>query len=588
LPDVQSPDAPAAERVSYVLYFNFGQLQQDGRARAVDAGKRWVRDVMGPEDRAMVAAYASLPGLRELSPFTSDKQQILDAIDRGYEDPDFVDPFPSLFYLRLKECEDCCETYPFPCMACGEDCCGPVCKGNARDEYQHGRRSLKTLIAFLGRLEGIPGRKSMLMFHQNESIYPTRLYPGGEAGDHVALLDSAGAEATLSRTVVHPAYSGSLNRLESELAGQAVSFGANLADFTGGSYNRGNTDLTAMMDATVKDCACTYRIGIRPPREYKNRVFRIKVWAQGRPVPYRYRTLFLDELDRWWRRAQGVLANPGVAQDVILGAALVPVGESDGGWDLSVRIGLDVDSLALFPTAGKQRGDWEVGALLHREEGGLKREMLGRSKLLIESAIDPDTVVLHQRTFAGLKPGAYKLAAFVRDRAASAFGGAEATLVLPRKANDGIVGPVLLMEKRRVLRTELPLLKERSIEPTRNKTVQAATVPSANALIPRGASLDLVTWVCEKDDPLSVTEPLRFVSMNGTPLFRFEQSEEPATERCREFADRVETDPLEPGTYSYHVRWNRAEGEEVPREETLTFEVVPPAWLAGAPEASPR
>lgn len=565
---------PVPQRPRYVLYFDFSQLQQDGRARAAREARRWILESMGAHDQASVVAYASVAGLRELSPFTGDKQELLDAIESGLADPDLVDPFPAGFSYRIRECKECCAKTE-ECTDCGTRCCAAVCRGNARDELQHGRRSLKALIALLGRLESEPGPKSLILFHQNGVIYPSRFYPVPEMLDHVALLDAAGAEATLARTVVNPAYSGSTNRLENELAGQAVSLGANLAEFTGGRYNRGNTDLTALLDETVKSCTCTYRIGIRPPVEYKQRVFRVRVWVRGEVVPYRYRTVFLDDTDRWWRRAQGVLADPDRAAGVEVTTGIVPDGLSGKNWDLTVQVGLDVASLMLFPSAGEQRGEWEVGALLYREGGTESWEMLGRSRLSLDrDAADPTATVLHQRTFDGLIPGEYRLAAFVRDRAASVFGAAETSIVLPGRKQGGVAGPVLLRGGVPVVPTALPLLEEKADPATRNAEAAIGRVPAAGEQIERGATLEFLTWICPARRAEGAGRPLRFVSRYGEPLFRFEDSEDPPAESCFRVEDRVETLALEPGAYAYHLRWNGA-GAGAPIERDLGFQVAP-------------
>ena len=73
-----------------------------------------------------------------------------------------------------------------------------------------------------------------------------RDYAPGEQG---LLLSAIGAEATSSRTTVHSAYTGDrVTATEdtsemSEMAEQAVNLGSNLADYTGGTYNRDLADL---------------------------------------------------------------------------------------------------------------------------------------------------------------------------------------------------------------------------------------------------------------------------------------------------------------------------------------------------------
>ena len=96
------PDVPSPQR--YILYFDFSQLQLDGRARAVEEAKRWVGS-MEPLDEAMVVAYATAAGLRKLSPgFTTNREVLTAVIDEAWGTMEMVDPFPEEFDARLHEC----------------------------------------------------------------------------------------------------------------------------------------------------------------------------------------------------------------------------------------------------------------------------------------------------------------------------------------------------------------------------------------------------------------------------------------------------------------------------------------------------
>jgi hypothetical protein len=255
--------------------------------------------------------------------------------------------------------------------------------------------------------------------------------------DHIVSLDRVGAEANLARTTLFSAFVGD------ELSGdnpadQAVNVGANLAEFTGGSYNRSNSTLAGLTNSIVEHCSCIYRIALVKPRSDGNRVHRVRVEAAGRVVPFRYRLEFLSEVDRWWRQARGVLENPALGNEVAINAMLLPIRRDKTGWTVTARIGVDVDSLMLIPEATGQRGSWEVGALLYRESGGPKWEMLGVSRVHIDGAETTGSDVVHERTFEGIPPGSYRLGAFVRDGTTSLFGGGEATIDLPRPGQPAV------------------------------------------------------------------------------------------------------------------------------------------------------
>src|SRR5439155_11046322 len=180
---------------------------------------------------------------------------------------------------------------------------------------------------------------------------------------------------------------------------------------------------------------------------------------------------FLNDLDLWIREARGVLRNPTRARDLSVGAALVPVGTSEGAWDLAVQLAVDAASIEFVPSTGGKSGPggsdaaWEAGALLVREEDDKDWEMVGVSGAHRAGEGRPaqgEEAVLHEHVFAGIRPGRYRLAAFVKDRSASLYGGAEASLELPASRDGALTGPVLLLDAKRRLPAPLPMFQAKS------------------------------------------------------------------------------------------------------------------------------
>jgi VWFA-related protein len=576
---VAEPVAAAAatygeeEPVRFVLYLDFSQLRQDGRENALREAERWVRETMQPADEAMIVAYSTTTGLMELSPFTTDRERLLEVLEHAAGDPGLVDPFPVLFFSRVEECERCCSNcrLPVPCR----HCC-TICTDNARAEYFHGRRALRALKRLLGKMEAVPGRKALLLFHQNGIIYPRMFYPLPESdlGDHVSLLDEVGAGATTSRTAVFPTYTGDNPAMFDPLATQAVNLGANLADFTGGEHNRSVEAVPAMLDRAGRGCACIYRIAIRPPRIDKGKIYRAAIWAADRRVSNSYRVQYLTDLDRWWRKVEHVLEDPDKATDLPLTTTLLPVERTKSGWAASVQVVLDLDSLMLLPDGERSAGTWEIGALLYREEGGRPKEMLGASEVRRDGQDPTGRHIVHERIFESLKPGTYRLGSFLRDSGANLFGGAEAETVLPKPGKAGIVGPLLMSPPRPVMHTGLPLLKKKKGQITRTKKTVSLPIPIPEDPVPARSLLSARTWVCPSK-PGKPGTVLRYVAQDGEPLFRFEGDEKKEAGDCFQLNDLIETVRLEPGSYTYHVRW-REPTEEEPQgfvEAEITFEV---------------
>jgi len=371
--------APAQpEPVQFVLYLDFSQLGQDGRYRAVEAAKRWISETMGPQDRAMVVAYAEGAGLRTLSSLTDDKAELSAAAQEAYDAADLVDPFPITRSSRRAFCQRVCSpSGPSTDCACWLTL--------AREEYLRGRRSFESMKWLLARLGDTPGRKSLVFFSQDATMFPARYYPVDESriGDHIGLVDQIGAEAILSRTSIYTAFSGAADNP------LATSLGASLADFTGGGYNRGPAGLARFVRGVGRGCECIYRIGLVPPEGGDAGVHKVTVEARGRRLPNSYRVQFLSPADRWMRSARAVLAAPDSARDIPLSAAIVPVASRAGGWDARVQVALDPSSMALVPPgpgSKETKGSWEVGALLSDEGAQLL------ASLPIKRIITTDTV----------------------------------------------------------------------------------------------------------------------------------------------------------------------------------------------------
>ena len=591
----------------YVLYFDFSQLQITGRSRALEEARRWIRETRKPGDKVMVEAFATFTGLRELCPFTVDEATLLAAVDRAARDPELMDSFPSAVDRRQEECVDSTK-------ACLEEKYGicelPTlnCVQLARDEAAQGRRSLRALRIFLGGLQMVEGRKALILFQENGTIFPSRLYENVtdfDSGSHEALLEQVGAEAVSGRTAIYAAYTGD-SLIGNEIASQAVYLGSNLADFTGGRYNRDLGDLSQLTSSARETCPCYYRIALLPEKNRTSRIYQASVQVRGKDVPWRWRVQFLDDIDRWMRQAAAVLESPETAKDIEIAAAIVPVKSAGGAWDLTVQVAFDVASLLSIPSGEGRQSSWEVGAVLAREDGTGKKEMLALSSSRRKQGGSSEGLILHESEFHGLEPGTWRLAAFVRDRTAGLFGGSEVSLEVPRPGGGAAVGPLLLLSKRHIA-APLPILEK---SPNRSPEVAEARdgpVPGNPREAVRGEVLSAMTWFCPAKvrtaprgssgagDATETGSAARgYIARDGKPMFRLEDAViEPAGE-CFRVVDTIKTAFLEPGRYEYHVRWPGTDARKQggsnkvrPIEAGTSFEVVPPRAIVIPPAATP-
>lgn len=579
-----TPDGPR-----FVIYLDFSQLRPDGRENAVTQTRRWIRDMMQPTDEVMLAVFTDEQGLRQLTPFTRDKIQLIAALDGLVLDTPAADLFARLFADRVGACQACilpcaraCGTSSQCCISCLKVC--PHCLIDGREEKIHGRRALSALRRLLQRLETVPGRKTMLYFHQNQVMMLAYLYPCTEVrvGDHARLLEQLAADATRSRTIIYTVQSGDFP------LGAATNLGANLADYTGGGYNRGPTDMARLIDRAGRGCACTYRLGLKPSDG--GRVSRVRVEVLGRPLPHRYRVQHLTAAERWWRRAESTLTDPEAARDVPLAAAILPLAGRGRSWDLSLQIALDANFLEMLPEGRRTKGGWEVGALLVHQKSGRSWEMLGVSEIRAPDDADlARAFIVHEHSLEGLAPGTYELRAFVRDRLANLFGGARATISLPRPVPGALAGPLMRGVEAAHVRTVLPLRKKRGApDPAARGVIHTGPLPLAGHAVPRGESVEFVTWVCPGDHKDSIYEIRRFVLLDDRPLFRFDEPLILRAGACVSLSDRLDTTPMEAGLYSYAVDWNPEPGAE-PVSARIAFEVTSPTELQpGAGDAKPR
>lgn len=534
-------------------------MAQDGRHHAVEEAKRWI-ERMRPQDLAMVTAYASDAGLTMPAGFTGNKAELLAAVDGFYGSTEMNDPFPVVRSSRMKECRVICETGLPPCDVCWLQL--------AWDERRNGRHSFEALKTLLVRLGDLPGRKALVFFHQNGTLSPARYYPVDESrvGDHIRLVEEVGAEATLSRVAVYSAFSGEkANDL-------AVNLGANLADYTGGGYNRSLSGLSDLTRQAGAKCACTYRIGLLPPEAHAGHIYRLVVEVRDRRLPNTYRVQYLSEADRWMRSARAVLANPDSAKEVPLVASILPVSAGREGWDVKVQVALDVPSVALLPGESGNKGSWEVGALLFDLKARRTFEMLGISELRRSGRAESRMAVLHERTIEGIRPGTYELRAFVRDRVTNAYGGASVQMELPRAEKGTVAGPLVMRDGKSYLRTSLPLREEARSDPLATRDPEVGPLPLGANHIRPGESLEFHTWICPGEIGDDLDEALRYLSSNDRPILRFEQPRITRAGDCACLTDTLASPELAAGRYTYHLRWQpHADGE--PRQADVSFEV---------------
>lgn len=515
---------------NFILYFDFSQIAAWSREMALAEAERWVLEIKRPEDRASIVAYASDAGLRTLCRLTDDAELLLAAIRGARTDPGLRDPFPDGFPRRFQHC-----------------LAGTVsCHNSGMREYRQTQRSAEVLVRFLTRMDSLPGRKEMLLFYQNNAVYPGCLFTprkkcerffDGRRSDSVPGLEELVGEITATAvaggTMIYPILSG-------PASDWSVDFGEDLASATGGRFDRKLVGIGKDVEQAGRGCACMYRIGVDPPSSKSSRVLRVKVAVRdGKWLPPDFRLLQLTDEERWRRNAEAVLLDPEGATELPLSAAILPVGATAKRWDARLVVRLDPRSLGLLPEGDKRVASWEIGAVLVRRGGRGGIEMLGVSRVNCPKA-GCTTAVVHQRVVEGLRPGTYELRAFAHDRWSNAYGGAKAAIELPAPDEPSLIGPVLVASDTGYFATDLPLRsdKPRAAE-SRTTLASRGMLPPREGEEPTGA----LAWVCGTETADAVLAATDGLWPERTPPGR---GAEPTVERigeCWSVAEKLQVSP---------------------------------------------
>lgn len=559
----RSPASADPEEITrYVLYFDFSQLQMDGRLHAFDEARRWVRDSMPSEAETMAAGYSPASGLTEIRGFTRSKIELLGALDAAERNSALIDTFPMGIAERVERCNENPE----------------LCGAFASEELFHGRRSLRVLKTFLAGLEESPGRKAIFFFNQNGMMFPGRPYHQIDGMTQLTLAEEVGAAANQARATLYSLNTGSMPAADDPwneaIQDEAITLGLNFSDFTGGRQNHYAVDMSALTDRVTSTCRCIYRLGLVPSGHAPRRTHGLRVHAAGIPQDYRYRVRVLTEADRWLKKAQLVLANPSRSTAVSIAAAMVPLEARGRRWSVAVQVYLDTDRLVRLPGASGSTGEWEVGGLLHREDGALIQEMLGIYRLHESGEKRPAAGVVHERTYHEMPAGPYRLASFARDRSADLFGGTETWLELPDPRAGGVAGPQIMAGTRTHGLVPLSDFKSARSARPRGAAVRKGPVPIDPERIHCGDSLEIVTWICPGKREGKPSEFAALLLKEGVPAHRVAPGGSEGVGDCVRISDGIDTSTLAPGEYAYKLRWKKAGGGTA--DAMIEFQLLPP------------
>ncbi|TDI48167.1 MAG: hypothetical protein E2P00_00175 [Acidobacteria bacterium] len=555
----------------FVIYLEFSELQHTGRLEAERQARRWIEESMQPGDRVMLAGFSTATGLVEITPFTTHEATLLKGLEEAFADKAFIDPFPMFLLDRLRDWPRCFKW----CIEDGslpETCYMSCCLAYARDEAGQGRRALEALELFITSLEGIPGRKQILYFNQNNLIYPERLYLPVNSHlafsitDHLQLMERVAATAMASRTAINVATMPFLAGIRTGLGDLVVALGSNLSDFSGGIASRTLYDLPTTLGKAGREC-CMYRLSVQVPDDPPRRTLRATVAVRGRTLGLNYRVRFYTTQERWFRQARLALMTTSRSPDSRMQVALLPVARREGKWSVDAQVAFALQDLELVPRMEDRTGRWRVGALLNREDGDEVWEMLTLARATLQGKGSTRLEALHSRMIENLKPGSYRLRAFVEDAELGRFWSREVTLDLPDPGKNPGEKPWLsipVVSRRIHGRLDLDLAPVTKKPPVSSVVGDLASgfIPMNEVNVAAGAILEIRTLLCPVPDGDERPSTVSILLKDDRPLVRLPAAIVEQAGDCGALTDTVDTSALTPGEYTYRLMLKHHEKED--------------------------
>jgi hypothetical protein len=399
--------------------------------------------------------------------------------------------------------------------------------------------------------------------------------PAWSIPDHMKLLEKVAATATANRTAINVATMPFFEGLTTTVGDKVVSLGSNLAEFSGGIASRTLHDLPLTLDRAGREC-CMYRLSVQVPDDPPRRTLRAKVAVRGRTLDLSYRVRFYTPQERWFRHARLALLTTVRSSDSQVQLALLPLARREGKWSVEAQVAFALQDLKLVPEMANRTGRWRVGALLHTEDGHASWEMLTLARATLKGEGSTRLEALHSRRINDLKPGDYRLRAFVEDAELNRFWSREVALSLPAAGkNPGktpwLSGPVVARRINGRLDLDLALVTKKKPVSSVVGAAAAGFVPMNEADVVAGTMLEFRTMVCPGPEGDAAPATMSILLKDDSPLVRLPAVAVEKAGECVVLTDTVDTSSLMPGDYTYRLTLNRGEEEPLLREAAVTI-----------------
>ena len=471
-PAAPRPGAPAArlrpEQVRRTIAIVVDALAFEDIHFARRAMKKFVEEQMQPGD--LVAIVQARAGARSFQTFTSDKRQLLAAIERVRWSPSFLTSDAPLDRDPDADCGEDVRSSPVgrgTAPGAGGGATGtPIAfnEGAAFRAETFTRGTLGVLQTVARGLQELPGRKAVILL---SSGFPIDL---GKCGYRVekalqGLIDTANRASvgiysvdvrglqvlgpTAADSISDPRQIGELISRRQRNFFHSQDILSLLAKQSGGTFTRNSNDITGAIRRAADDQNGYYLIAYQPEeatfagREGKREFHKLSVKVKRPGLTVRSRTGFYgitdDEL-RVTPQTPGeqlvrAILSPFGAEGVRLEAVPVYVDDAAAGATVRCLVHFDARDLTYTETpTGSRKTNVDVVVLLLNEYGVVvDRQVLSHelemSRAVYEAAVRDG--IDYAATFPVKRAGGYQVRVAVRDAASQRIGSAFETVDVP-------------------------------------------------------------------------------------------------------------------------------------------------------------
>jgi len=449
--------APGRPATSHLVYFDQHHLTLAGRQNAIDQTREMIPGLLADGSRIAIASSGTVVDL--LIPFTTDRDALVETLDRLEGDRRYWDQYPVLEESRIREVFEVQNTL-------GQEAACSKARFLQQQDLYRTDKALRRFAMMLGLLTDLDPPKVALYFGDTVRrdagahyfSYVGRCSYGGEGRDPsmfnaehaldriIAAASSNGirlytvqAEGlvtgdTLALPGVTTAGGRSFNPNQQRIR-QAQDALAGMALETGGQAFLNGIASSKMVTAIHDDVSCLYLLSFDGAQFRLDSPLSIRVTTERPKVNLRTRGRLVlpSESERRTARLLAAFAAPGaVRKDLTVRGALIPLGFEKGTYRALVQVAA--------PGSPVPEAVWDLGASLV-SGGEIRMDDSGR--LTIRQRGVP--VVFETEML--FEPGPYELIVVAHDTTTNQLGTLRLEGTWPERADGPAIGPIAVVQR---------------------------------------------------------------------------------------------------------------------------------------------